>query len=300
MNSEYKSLSDSFYGDNARWFIGTVVNNQDPMQAGRVQVRIVGIHSNSVTQIPQFALPWAQVMMPGTEGGISGIGQSIPGLQPGAQVFGIFIDGNQSQIPFIFGSIPKEEYPSVIQRGPNSIEGSNSDVYENNDTSGGTTDQSSVSSGRGSVNLSGNSNAEKGFNFFVASGRYTPEQAAGLIGNFMQESNMDPTAVSSFSGEGSTGIAQWNPAARAGARLQALKRFSSSIGANYLSLDAQLQFVIHELDTTEISGGRSLLAANTVEQATEAICWNYERPSREHANLAGRIRYAQSAYKEFG
>ena len=78
-------------------------------------------------------------------------------------------------------------------------------------------------------NLIGNTNPEKAYNFFLSKegGSFTPAQAAGIVGNLMQESgkNINPTIVSGFKDEGSFGIAQWNPSKAAGFRLQELKRF---------------------------------------------------------------------------
>ena len=93
-----------FYGDNVRWFIATVLNvYDDPRQEGRVQIMIHGIHSNDESDIPSGDFPWAQVLLPVTEGGVSGIGQG-PGLLESAKVFGIFLDGKESQMPLVLGS----------------------------------------------------------------------------------------------------------------------------------------------------------------------------------------------------
>jgi hypothetical protein len=97
---------NNFYGDNIRWWYGTVVNvDQDPLQLGRALVRIFGVHGE---EIPDNELPWASVVLPTTSGGISGIGTN-PQLMPGAKVFGFFVDGKNSQVPLIFGSIPVVE-----------------------------------------------------------------------------------------------------------------------------------------------------------------------------------------------
>ena len=100
-----------FYGDQIRWFLGKVINANDPDMLGRVQVRISGIHSNYQNDIPEYTLPWASVMNPGTEGGTSGIGK-IPQILPGATVFGIFIDGKTSQVPLVLGSLNQVEKPT--------------------------------------------------------------------------------------------------------------------------------------------------------------------------------------------
>ena len=116
-----------FYGDQTRWFVGDVVSLSDPLEVGRIRVRIRGVHSNDKVDIPDEDLPWAQVVAPITEGGTNGLGNPL-GIQVGALVFGIFFDGKNSQLPLIFGSIPKlegdSETPSVnaLARGSSSLD----------------------------------------------------------------------------------------------------------------------------------------------------------------------------------
>ena len=98
----------NFYGDQTRWFIGDVININDPLQVARIQVRIHGIHSDDLIDIPNEDLPWAQVVAPISAGGTNGLGNPL-GVQVGALVFGIFLDGKNSQLPLIFGSMPKLE-----------------------------------------------------------------------------------------------------------------------------------------------------------------------------------------------
>ena len=97
-----------FYGDQVRWFVGDVISLGDPLQVGRIRVRIHGVHSNDKVDIPDEDLPWAQVVASISEGGTDGLGNPL-GVQVGALVFGIFFDGKNSQLPLIFGSIPKLE-----------------------------------------------------------------------------------------------------------------------------------------------------------------------------------------------
>jgi len=95
-----------FYGDRMRWWLGEVINTSaDPLQLGRALVRIEGIHG---PDIPDSKLPWASVVVPTTSGGVSGIGTN-PALKPGARVVGFFLDGDESQFPVIWGSIPNVE-----------------------------------------------------------------------------------------------------------------------------------------------------------------------------------------------
>ena len=97
-----------FYGDSTRWFIGVVVDNNDPLRLDRVRVRIHGVHGADTSTIDTPDLPWAQVAIPVTEGGSSGLGANSQ-LKVRAQVFGLFLDGQNSQLPLVLGSIPKIE-----------------------------------------------------------------------------------------------------------------------------------------------------------------------------------------------
>ena len=93
-----------YYGDQTRWFIGEVINvADDPLQLGRAQVRAFGVYDD----IKDEDLPWAQVVIPITTGIHEGKGQNL-GLLVGTQVFGIFLDGQNSQLPMVIGSVPKE------------------------------------------------------------------------------------------------------------------------------------------------------------------------------------------------
>ena len=119
-----------FYGDQIRWFTGLIVDINDPIKLARVKVRIYGIHPDE-NVIPDADLPWAQVMTPTNEGGAGEIGNPL-GLQVGALVFGMFMDGQHSQLPLVMGSLPKyedkeelndrlEKSTSRLARGTNTI-----------------------------------------------------------------------------------------------------------------------------------------------------------------------------------
>ena len=244
----------SYYGDDTRWFIGRVISINDPLELGRVRIRIFGIHSGSTEDIPEADLPWAQTVIPITEGGSSGYGANV-GIKEQAQVFGIFLDGKNSQLPLVMGSIPKFE---------------NDGEYSAPTTTGAT------------IDLSGATNAEKAYNWFLSKegGDFTPEQSAGIIGNLLKESqqggDINPLALNPT--ERSFGIAQWNPAKAAGNRLGKLKEFSRQKGIDYRSLEAQLQFVTEELFTTEKRALQKIRESKTAEQAALAFEW-FERPA---------------------
>ena len=275
-------MSQMFYGDQNRWFIGLVIDVDDPLKLERVKVRIQGIHTHDTTLIPNSDLPWAQVAIPVTEGGSSGIGANAS-IKPRAQVFGFFLDGKNSQLPLVLGSIPKiETYAN--QSG----DADNSYPSFNNKSGSGNID----------LDLDGNSNIEKAFNFFVSEegGNYTMEQACGIIGNFCVESGptLNPKAVAP--GEGSTGIAQWNPAAAAGNRLGKLVEYSATLGLDHLTLGAQLLFTKYELETFSYLGDGPLRKTDNVKDATIVFQDAYERPNKAVAHTNKRINYGKEVF----
>ena len=270
----------SYYGDNTRWFVGRVVDINDPLKLDRIKVRIFGIHTEDTNMIPTADLPWAQVAIPTTEGGTSGLGFNTQ-IKPMAQVFGFFMDGRNSQLPLVIGSIPKIESP---------------------------VGDTKLAEGA-ALQLNGKSNIEKAFNFFISQegGNFTVEQTCGMIGNFCVESgasanngDINPAAVSGFKDEGSFGIAQWNPAKAAGERLGKLVTFSSSQGLSHTTLEAQLLFVKYELETFSYFGVGSLRKSETVEQATEVFQNKYERPRVDLAKLDQRIKFANEIFRKLG
>ena len=97
-----------YYGDQTRWFLGEVVNvKDDPLQIGRVRVKIFGVYD----EIEDEDLPWAQIVVPTIAGVHSydnnSVGQYL-GLLVGTHVFGMFLDGQDSQLPLVLGSLPKK------------------------------------------------------------------------------------------------------------------------------------------------------------------------------------------------
>ena len=98
---------NNFLGfNNFIWFTGVVEDRNDSLFLGRVRVRCVGIHTQDKEVLPTSDLPWAQVVLPVTSPGISGLGQSPSFLVEGSWVFGYFRDGEQCQEPVVLGSIP--------------------------------------------------------------------------------------------------------------------------------------------------------------------------------------------------
>ena len=91
--------TDQFIGfDGFVWFQGVVENRIDPLKLGRVQVRVLGIHTDEKTNIPTADLPWAYPMVPITSASMNGIGDAPVGPVEGTWVVGFFRDGQNCQI----------------------------------------------------------------------------------------------------------------------------------------------------------------------------------------------------------
>lgn len=282
-NNNLKTLQGDYYGDYFRWFIGIVVNNKDPLKLGRVKVRIRGIHSPSVAQTSTNDLPWAQVIVPSTEGGISGIGK-MPQLQQGSQVIGFFIDGSSSQLPMVMGSVhhfERKKNATGNNKEETPLDGEEpSDVQDGEGNDGRKID---------SQYLPGGSNGEKIFNYLKKQG-LTDEQAAGVIGNLTAESNLDPNALNPNDvGKPAFGLAQWR-----GSRYEDLIEFSNSNGLDHTTLEAQLPFMMHELESQSWLGYGALQNATTVSDATRVFETKFERP--RPGTFGKRYNFAQIAY----
>ena len=298
-----------YYGDDARWFVGVVTNNLDPMQLGRVQVRIFGVHSRKVSEIPNYALPWATVLQPSTSGGTSGIGM-MPQILPGAQVFGMFLDGKASQLPCIFGVMPKIEIPSEQQLenqqnkaiqydigyGEGQVDPRLARAAGINTYSSSVTGNSPASSG--TVVPVGTTRVEQAFNFFTARG-FTDKQSAGIVGNLIAEVGPNlPEHGPRGDGGRAAGIAQWHPGRR--------NIFEQVYGKPWQdsTFTDQLQFIVWELSNSDSHSGNLNKNAGDLLRATDSVTMaatifdeKYERSSG--AARQKRINYAHNVYDQF-
>ena len=107
------------------------------------------------------------------------------------------------------------------------------------------------------------------FHFFKSHG-FTDAQAAAFVGNFQQESGLNPAIVQP-NGEGH-GLAQWG-----GGRFRALTAFAAQHGKPWTDLGTQLAFVMYELSGSESAAMRAIKGAGTVDEAVNAIGSAYER-----------------------
>jgi hypothetical protein len=84
---------------------GVVEDIKDPLEAGRIRVRIFGLHTDDTNLIPTDSLPWAMCLTPIQSASISGIGISPTGILPGTWVGIDFMDSDE-QYPIVVGTIP--------------------------------------------------------------------------------------------------------------------------------------------------------------------------------------------------
>lgn len=263
-----RPILSEYYGDNTRWFIATVVDASPPYgYEGRVKIRVHGLHTDSTRLIPQSDLPWAQCMLPTTEGGVSGIGR-MPQIQPNALVFGMFMDGMNSQTPIVFGTLPHVELPTSVQLGQPEEDVGEDNKPENlwekviNAVKPKDADIQNENSGNinNLVKLSREKTAVK---FFLNLG-YTVKQSIG-ISSALTLSSGQRTGVN----RQSRGLADFSRE-----RYTDLQNFSN----NYQQYMTQLAFIAYELNGTKTGANIRLLQSDKLEGKNgicEIICKYY-------------------------
>lgn len=243
-------ILSEYYGDNTRWFIATVIDASPPFgREGRVKIRIHGLHTENTQDIPQNDLPWAQCVLPTTEGGVSGIGR-VPNIQPNALVFGLFMDGMNSQVPIVIGSLPRIETPTDVQLQKTFVGLGNDvntkDVFEENTESvdeKGNIDNTDLKE----PNFIIRRNREKtSVNFFLNVG-YTVNQAIGITAGLTRTSRMTV---------GKPGIGSFSDI-----RYNDLTNFKETFN----SFTTQLKFVLYELNTSKTDANVRLLQTDKIE-----------------------------------
>jgi len=125
--------------------------------------------------------------------------------------------------------------------------------------------------------------AKTAMEYFQSQG-WSKEQAAGIVGNLVHESGLNPNAVH----DQGTGL---GIAGHRLERLDAMKAFAASKGKPVNDFQTQLEFINQELNTTEAGAGAKLRAARTPQEAASAFI-NFERPQGyDPANIAASHGY---------
>lgn len=104
----------------------------------------------------------------------------------------------------------------------------------------------------------------------LISGGMKPPNAAGLVGNFQQESG--PNLGADNPSEGAIGAANWR-----GPRAQALRAYAAQHGGDPRSIQTQMAFALQEGGGPESGAFSQINAATTPEDAAKAA-FGYERP----------------------
>jgi len=121
----------------------------------------------------------------------------------------------------------------------------------------------------------------------------TVEGLCGMIANFEQESQLNPSAIERqhdpLSGHG---IAQWTAD-----RTTNLKNFAAEKGKEWDDLGLQLEYLIHELNGSE-KRGVAALKLTDVEEATAQWQVLFERAGIPA--MGNRLAYANAWYAKFG
>src|ERR1700755_911221 len=137
------------------------------------------------------------------------------------------------------------------------------------------------------------------FNYFVNKG-LTKVQAAGIIGNLMQESSVRATAAQ-FGGGPGRGIAQWEIGHRWDKDSRDNVVWFANLHKDQLwALNTQLDFIWYELMTFQNYGLQSLRTARTVSDAVKAFQDRFEICRKESCDESQRIAFANRALKAYG
>jgi hypothetical protein len=117
-----------------------------------------------------------------------------------------------------------------------------------------------------------------------------PHIAAGFAGNFAVESRMNPgineIAPLVPGSRGGFGLAQWT-----GPRRRQFEAYAQQRGARLDDADAQLDFLMHELGTTERKAADAIMRAQTPDEAARLVSERFLRPGIPH--LERRIAEAR-------
>lgn len=123
---------------------------------------------------------------------------------------------------------------------------------------------------------------------------YSRGQIAGALGNFQLESGFNPRIneggkVGSPLGVGGYGVAQWT-----GGRQSALVNYAKKRGLDPGSIEAQADFLVHELSGPEQKAAQSLRGAVSPEEAARRFVTEFERagiPKTDERQKAARQIY---------
>ena len=253
-----RPLNVEYYGDDFRWFVATVVDNSPPYgYEGRVQVRIHGIHSRSVNDIPQNDLPWAQVMTPSDTYGGSGFGTHCQ-ILPGTLVFGMFLDGGHSQLPMVLGSLPRVEYPTAVQASNREDIAAIPFAYQFQQSNSQVQDPTFYNPQDRDFEDTTPLPAADVARFFIDNG-LNAKEASSVTGVLEVISGLNP--IQSTNGYGLAGLPQGSP--RYSRFVQYISRLQPT--RSVADFEGQLMWVIHEIKTSKATAFSKIQRAREIK-----------------------------------
>lgn len=138
----------------------------------------------------------------------------------------------------------------------------------------------------------GESNAMYAMRYLIGNG-FTKEQAAGIVGNLMQESGGGTFDLGLNATDGTAqGIAQWQ-----GSRLTDLRNFQRDRFNGEDTLDSQLAFLVYEMQDKEKGAYNQIKGTNNARDAAYVTDKYYERS--KGTERGKRMDYAEEAYNAF-
>ena len=122
---------------------------------------------------------------------------------------------------------------------------------------------------------------------FLINKGLTKEQSIGIAANLQAESGFR----TGIYGDGGTsmGLAQWH-----NERMENLKTWTAENDLDYMSTEGQLEFLWHELNTSEKSALNAIKSATTPEDAAYAFTVKFERPANKEEKGNERSSIATS------
>lgn len=99
-------------------FIGKVEDINDPLQLGRVRIRVLGYHDKL---LETDDLDWVNVLQSTNSSGVDGFGMSSTWLRPGATVVGLYLDGANRSLAVILGTLNQIPGDDLTRHGVNKL-----------------------------------------------------------------------------------------------------------------------------------------------------------------------------------
>lgn len=144
---------------------------------------------------------------------------------------------------------------------------------------------------------------------FVSAG-YSPEQSAGIVGNMITESGVEPTQAEigkAFPSDWGWGLVQWT----FGRNTTIVNKVKDELGAKYYTddpaslnddewvelMELQVSHVIEELETTHAHAGEPLKASSTPEEASSIFLEKFEVPADIPGNRPVRAAQAKEVLR---